>query len=141
MFTTSPDEAFSVTGHYQRYKSLFCRYMNFVWPSIWTGSDIQSPWVQENWNCIDNPQPNLSNTPNKFTIPEANVRTQWTEFTFDLQNGSGDLGVLSRHSRVILIGLGGDPSAGDLGIGSDGVLQTDYPIVMYFADIRLSKEP
>ena len=139
LFTTSPDEAFTVTAHYQRYKSLFARYMNHVWTSIWPGVDSQSRWGQENWNCTDNPQPNLTNTPNKFTIPEENLRTHWTEFTWDLQDGS-NAGVAVRHSRVILFGLGGDPAASDLGTGSDGILSTQNPIVLYFADIRLSKE-
>jgi hypothetical protein len=133
LFTTSPDAAFA-PNNYNWYKTLWTRFMNFTW---WggTGNDIgNGAWGQEVWHH-GNPRDNPS-VASQFTIPEANLRTRWTEFTFDMHHVDGaNRGALTRHSKFLQINFGQEINPGH------DVLDTANPIVMYFADVRFTKTP
>jgi hypothetical protein len=141
LFTPSPDEAFNVppSTNYYRYKTIWGRFMNRTW---WAGTNPDTKWGQEVWDDGGNPSLASAAKHEQFTIPDANLRTRWTEFTFDMQYVDGNnKGALTRHTRVFVLNLGGEPSGADIGDAANGILSTVNPIVMYFADIRFSKTP
>ena len=101
--------ASNFNGAYEPYQRLWPRFMNYMW-----AFKSNSDFGQEYW----------APSANDFKIADDDLE-KWTEVTVDLSEA------LNRHSRVIVMNIGGEPS-----------LTYDPPadIIYHFADFRLTKE-
>lgn len=104
----APEKA-SFNGIYAPYQRLWPRFMNYMW--AFSGN---SDFGQEYW----------APSADDFKIADADLQ-KWTEVTVDLSEA------LNRHSRVIVMNVGGEPSL---------TFAPPADIIYHFADFRLTKE-
>ncbi len=98
----------ALSGIYAPYQRLWPRFMNYLW-----AFNTESTFGQELWNT----------NANDFKIADENLQ-KWTDVTIDLNT------VLNRHTRVIAMNIGGEPSL---------TFNPPAEITYYFANFRFSK--
>ena len=105
-----PKSALQTGGKSQDYKRFWFRFMNYMW-----NFSSESSFGQEHWDTGKD----------KYFVTDNALESSWTTFKVDLRNSN------SKHTRVIVINIGGEPG--------DGKLDSNNKVTYYISDLRFSK--